>query len=287
MIAMLMWMACSEYKVYPEPQDNLPNDTGEPVAPPPDPEAPIALTGVTQEAKRMVQVTLDGSLSYDPDDALADLQYLWTLDTQPEGATVTFEGAETANPTFSADLLGDYVFSLVVTDADGLVSEPAYAMVSVVPYEYMIVNLSWDVTNLDLDLHLLNPTGTYYSEGDCYFGNPEPDWGVPEDQTDNPYLLTDDEGWEAIESIELLRPEEGLYTVLIHHYNQRDAAMPFTTPHLRVIGDGELIYDADLPRITEEGLVMTAGQIDWANQSFTTDFSMTTHDAMGGPVYND
>ena len=50
-----------------------------------------------------------------------------------------------------------------------------------------------------------------------------------------------------IESIELLRPEEGLYTVLIHHYNQRDAAMPFTTPHLRVIGDGELIYDADLP----------------------------------------
>ena len=105
----------------------------------------------------MVQVTLDGSLSYDPDDALADLQYLWTLDTQPEGATVTFEGAETANPTFSADLLGDYVFSLVVTDADGLVSEPAYAMVSVVPYEYMIVNLSWDVTNLDLDLHLFDP----------------------------------------------------------------------------------------------------------------------------------
>ena len=95
MIAMLMWMACSEYKVYPEPQDNLPNDTGEPVEPPPEPEAPIALTGVTQEAKRMVQVTLDGSLSYDPDDALADLQYLWTLDTQPEGATVTFEDAET------------------------------------------------------------------------------------------------------------------------------------------------------------------------------------------------
>ncbi|MGC6510443.1 MAG: hypothetical protein ACON4U_18645 [Myxococcota bacterium] len=287
MIAILMWAACSEYKVYPEPQENLPNDTGEPVELPPEPEAPIALTGVTQEAKRMVVATLDGSLSYDPDDALAELQFLWSLDSQPEGASVSFEGIETANPTFSADLLGDYIFSLVVTDADGLVSEPAYAMVSVVPYEYMIVNLSWDVSNLDLDLHLLNPTGTYYSEGDCYFGNPEPDWGVLEDQTDNPYLLTDDEGWEAIESIELLRPEEATYTVLIHHYNQRDAAMPFTTPHLRVIGDGDIIYDSDLPRITEEGLVMTAGQIDWITQTFITDFSMTSHAAMGGPAYND
>ena len=99
--------------------------------------------------------------------------------------------------------------------------------------------------------------------------------------------MTDDEGWEAIESIELLRPEEATYTVLIHHYNQRDAAMPFTTPHLRVIGDGDIIYDSDLPRITEEGLVMTAGQIDWITQTFITDFSMTSHAAMGGPAYND
>ena len=287
MLLLSLLFACSEYKVYPEPEENLPEDTGDPVIPDPEPEAPIALTGITQEAKRMVQVALDGSLSYDPDDELAVLQYSWALDSQPEGATVTFSDTETANPSFSSDILGDYIFSLVVTDEDGLVSEPAYAMVSVIPYEHMIVNLSWDVPNLDLDLHLLNPTGTYYSEGDCYFGNPEPDWGVPEDQTDNPFLLIDDEGWESRESIELLRPEEDVYTVLIHHYNQRDAAMPFTTPHLRIVGDGELIYDADLPRITEEGLVMTAGKIDWATQSFLTDFSMTTHAAMGGPVYND
>ena len=81
----------------------------------------------------MVQVTLDGSLSYDPDDELAELQYSWALDSQPEGATVTFSDTETANPTFASDILGDYIFSLVVTDADGLVSEPAYAMVSVIP----------------------------------------------------------------------------------------------------------------------------------------------------------
>jgi uncharacterized protein YfaP (DUF2135 family) len=150
-----------------------------------------------------------------------------------------------------------------------------------------MVELSWDVPNLDLDLHLLNPTGTYYSEGDCYFGNPQPDWGVPADQTDNPQLLLDDEGWEARESIELQRPEEGIYTILIHHYNQRDADMPFTTPHLRIIGEGNVIYDADLPRITDEGLVMTAGTVDWASQTFTADHGITTHEALGGPTYND
>lgn len=287
MIIVSLLIGCTEYKVYPEPEENLPNDTGEVVIPDPEPEAPIAITGATQEVKRMRQVVLDGSLSYDPDDELATLQYMWSLDSQPDGAVVEFDATETATPLFSANVLGEYVFSLVVTDADGLVSEPAYAMVSVTPFEHLIVNLTWDVSNLDLDLHLLNPTGTYYSEGDCYFGNPEPDWGVVGDQTDNPQLLLDDEGWEAQESIELLRPEEDIYTILIHHYNQRDAEMPFTTPHLRITGEGVLIYDGDLPRIMEEGLVMTAGQVDWANQTYTPDHSMTTHEALGGPVYND
>lgn len=286
MILFSLFISCTEYKVYPEPDDNLPpDDTAEPVSE--EPMIPVALAGVSQEAKRAVSIMFDGTTSYDPDDETATLQYQWTLESQPEGSTVSFIDTETATPKIAGDLLGDYVVSLVVTDEDALVSEPSFTMLSVVPYEHLIVNLTWDVSELDLDLHLLRPDGTYYSEGDCFFANPEPDWGITGDIMDNPMLLTDDEGWEARESIELLRPEESTYTILVHHYNQRDAAIPYTTPHIEIVGDGVVISATDTPRLTSEGLVMTIGKVDWRTQSFEADFSITDHITMGGPIYNE
>ncbi len=59
-------------------------------------------------------VTLTGAGSTDSNGN--PLTYAWTLTSKPAGSTATLTGATTVNPTFTADLAGEYVASLVVND---------------------------------------------------------------------------------------------------------------------------------------------------------------------------
>jgi hypothetical protein len=61
-----------------------------------------------------VAVTLDGSHSSDANND--KISYQWTLSSRPSGSTATLSGATTVNPSFTADLPGDYVAKLVVFD---------------------------------------------------------------------------------------------------------------------------------------------------------------------------
>jgi cytochrome c2/cytochrome c553 len=79
-------------------------------------QAPVADAGEDQAVDTGSEVTLDGSGSSDPDDGPQPLTYAWTLDSVPAGSGATLANADTASPTFTADLDGDYVASLVVND---------------------------------------------------------------------------------------------------------------------------------------------------------------------------
>lgn len=76
--------------------------------------APQSNAGDDQNVTTATIVCLDGSASSDPDQD--SLTYLWTLLESPEGSQVGLSSTTVANPTFTADLDGDYVFSLVVND---------------------------------------------------------------------------------------------------------------------------------------------------------------------------
>ena len=52
--------------------------------------------------------------------------------------------------------------------------------------------LSWDTNLHDVDIHLVQGGRQYFTPDDCYYANLSPDWGVPGDQTDNPFLDVDD-----------------------------------------------------------------------------------------------
>jgi hypothetical protein len=77
--------------------------------------APVAVAGPNQSVKLNTLVTLEGRLSYDPN--RDNLSYSWVLLSKPTGSTAALLPVQgSATPTFTADLAGTYVASLVVSD---------------------------------------------------------------------------------------------------------------------------------------------------------------------------
>ena len=77
--------------------------------------APVANAGTNQNVTVGTLTTLDGSASTDADrDALT---YTWTLFSKPTNSTATLSSTATPKPTFTPDLAGAYVTSLVVNDS--------------------------------------------------------------------------------------------------------------------------------------------------------------------------
>jgi len=89
---------------------------------------PVASAGADQTLLFPGTVTLDGTGSFDPDSGA--LTYSWV---QVAGQPVTLNGANTAMPTFQADV-HQYTFRLTVTDAEGL-SDTDEVTISVVSFK--------------------------------------------------------------------------------------------------------------------------------------------------------
>ena len=91
-------------------------------------QPPVADAGIDQAVDTLSLVTLDGSLSSDPDGDLP-LTYLWT---QTAGPPVTLSDPTVVTPTFTAP--GDptvLTFTLTVTDSLGLASAPDTVVITV------------------------------------------------------------------------------------------------------------------------------------------------------------
>lgn len=85
-----------------------------PIAAPQANSAPVAKAGSVQNVIKGTVVALDGSGSTDADkDALT---YKWAFTSKPTGSAATLSSPTIINPTFSADIVGAYVVTLVVND---------------------------------------------------------------------------------------------------------------------------------------------------------------------------
>ncbi len=76
--------------------------------------APIANAGLDQNITTGELVTLDASSSSDADGD--NLTYVWSFSSVPSGSAASLANASTVNASFTTDLDGDYVISLIVND---------------------------------------------------------------------------------------------------------------------------------------------------------------------------
>ena len=85
--------------------------------------APVADAGPDQAISIIGSIVqLSGSTSYDPDGD--SVTYYWTIAQKPAGSGATLSHPRSPTPTFIADVSGEYVISLVVTDSFGAESAP-------------------------------------------------------------------------------------------------------------------------------------------------------------------
>lgn len=80
---------------------------------------PTSDAGPDQPTHAGQTVVLDGSGSSDDNTATEDLRFAWALIGMPDGSSAALAGADSMRPSFFADVPGEYVISLTVTDADG------------------------------------------------------------------------------------------------------------------------------------------------------------------------
>ncbi len=86
--------------------------------------APVADAGMDQAITTIgTTVQLDGTQSYDPDGD--PITYQWAFTSIPDGSTASLADADTATPTFTADVHGEYVVQLVVKDTSLLSAQDA------------------------------------------------------------------------------------------------------------------------------------------------------------------
>jgi len=84
---------------------------------------PTADAGSNQAIHAGQTVNLDGSESFDDTTASVDLLYIWSFSSVPAGSTAVLADANSANPSFVADVPGTFNVDLVVEDEAGNVSD--------------------------------------------------------------------------------------------------------------------------------------------------------------------
>jgi hypothetical protein len=203
----------------------------------------------------------------------------WEVD-QPSGSQSSFVPSSTfPNPTFEVNVSGVYTFYLTAYNQLGTPScFPAEHDVVVIPEDAIHIELLWftpedpDETDTgpssgaDLDLHFLHPSaagpdldGNGLPDGwfdvplDCFWYNAHPEWGSMDPAVDdNPALDRDDTDGAGPENLNLYLPEEAVYRVGVHYWNDHDYGPSYAT--VRVYIYSQLVFEASDVMLTDEDL---------------------------------
>jgi hypothetical protein len=228
------------------------------------PEAVIDCPGMTNPPS---VVRLDGGDSTDPE-GFEPLEYEWTLvsvPTDPASSTPISDARITNEigpyTDLETDAVGLYVVQLVVTNQLGTRSAPALCTVGAIPAEDLLVELTWDTSNADLDLHLaLAGNDLFESPGDANFCNRNADWGA-QGGLDDPSLNIDDRAGFGPENFAIDTPSDDMFDVRVHYFE--DHGDDFVTATVRVYVFGELDPQFPQSRVMQRNETWDVARVNW------------------------
>jgi hypothetical protein len=225
-----------------------------------DPAEVTAISGTT---------TFMGASSYDSGSGTM-VRYTWTLISAPSGSAAALGAGPSPNRTFQPDLVGNYTAQLVVTNSTGQTSEPCEATLSAITNEAFWIEMYWAHASDDMDLHLLQPSGTRETLGDCYYDNCTDgtlDWGLRGVTRDDPSLDLDDISGVGPENINMEAPANGDYTVEVHDYPGTEYASGNDVTVNIYVG-GALVW-SDTRMIPGEDIYESYATVTWPGGAVT------------------
>jgi hypothetical protein len=126
--------------------------------------APVADAGPDQAVTAGNLVNLDGSGSFDADgDTLA---FTWTFTSTPTGSVAILSGANTAEPSFAADIPGEYLISLVASDGQASSLADSVAITASAPNPIPVADAGANQSVVIGTLVTLDGSGSFDSNGD-------------------------------------------------------------------------------------------------------------------------
>ncbi len=253
------------------------------------PGEPVARAGADQRVATLTSVLLDGSASADPN-GLEPLTFNWTLVSKPPGSSAVLNAPWSAQPSFTADAIGDYRATLAVQNTEGVWdSTPDEVVVTAGPTEGLFVQLRWSTDETDLDLHLLREGADLWDAvGDCHFCNLNPEWGLA-GPLDNPSLDDDSSNGFGPETATIDAPADGGYRVAVHYYGEgrygEECALdpcPPTVATVSVYVNGTLTQTWTRV-MSGRGTVWNAGEVRWPGPTLITTDTLSASDQVGCP----
>ncbi|MCB9730431.1 MAG: choice-of-anchor D domain-containing protein [Deltaproteobacteria bacterium] len=135
------------------------------------------------------------------------------------------------------------------------------------------INLNWDTDATDVDMHLLWPGGSLWDcQTDCYFGNPQPDWGTKGDILDDPFLDVDDVDGFGPENINISEPKPGTYKFIIHYYDDTwDGSFPqASNATVQLLSYGTLVQSWGPTHLDHINRTWDVFTVEWPSLKVTT-----------------
>ena len=237
-----------------------------------EPEIPTAVCGVSPTTVEAIHETATwlGTGSSDPDGR--PLTYAWRLVSVPPGALPSMPAGAPTDPNrpgFRPDLVGLYTAELVVTNDLGVSSEPCETTLEAIPAADLWVEMFWEHSGDDMDLHMVRGGGSLESAQDCYYANCRSglSWG-PGGPAGDPTLDIDDIGGRGPENINIEVPEDLTYQVIVHDYpGSRHTGGNDVT--VRIYLGGVLEWE-DTRTISGEDTYTGFAEIDWSTRVVTS-----------------
>ncbi len=254
---------------------------------------PTAIIKVAEGNEVIPQTTLHltGDESYSSQGAI--VKWNWSFEG-PSGSVDVFVPSYTfPNPQLTVNMAGVYTIQLTVFDEMGNSScYPAVYEVVVIPDEALHVELLWhnpedpDETDTgpeagaDMDLHFVHPyaagpdldgdgapDGWFDIPWDCFWFNAHPNWGSFDPNIDDdPGLDRDDTDGGGPENINLDVPENLVYRVGVHYWNDHGYGAGYAT--MRIYVYGQLVFEvADVMLVDKD--MWEVVTIEWPSGKVT------------------